>query len=212
VEDSPLPDAGAGGVPGDALPEQAESQRPSTESSEREALLAAERTRAERAARAAQETRASRKSRKEKQSPKTDKPRNRPTRAFVLPTERYTITSRFGEAGELWSSGHHTGLDFAAPKGTPVRAVHDGTITEVSSGGPLGNHTVLRFTDGTEVTYSHQNSVTVKENRKVRAGDVIGTVGSTGNTTGPHLHLEVHRPDGVAIDPEKWLASKDLKV
>ncbi|MCX4902823.1 M23 family metallopeptidase [Streptomyces sp. NBC_00878] len=42
----------------------------------------------------------------------------------------------------MWSSGHHTGLDFAAPKGTPVRAVHDGTITEVSSGGPLGNHTV----------------------------------------------------------------------
>ncbi|MGW5333121.1 M23 family metallopeptidase [Streptomyces bauhiniae] len=172
----------------------------------------AARRRAERGARTALEERANRKSRPDTQAPAADAPRERGrgSAEFVLPVASYTITSRFGDSGELWSSGHHTGLDFAAAKGTPVRAVHGGTITKVTSGGPLGNHTELRLPDGTVLTFSHQATVSVKPGRNVRAGDVIGTVGATGNTTGPHLHFEVHRPDGTVIDPEKWLASEGL--
>lgn len=174
----------------------------------------AARRRAERGARNALEERANRTSRPDTQAPAAESPRKRGkgkgSAEFVLPVDSYTITSWFGDSGELWSSGRHTGLDFAAAKGTPVRAVHGGTVTKVTSGGPLGNHTELRLADGTVLTFNHQATVSVKPGQTVRAGDVIGTVGATGNTTGPHLHLEVHLPDGTVIDPEKWLASEGL--
>ncbi|WP_217208789.1 M23 family metallopeptidase [Streptomyces sp. AC550_RSS872] len=130
---------------------------------------------------------------------------------YTLPTSSYTITSTFGQAGAYWSSGYHTGLDFAAPTGTLIKAVHSGTITFAGWDGSYGYKTELTLDDGTEIWFAHQSSISVSVGQKVNTGDVIGRVGATGNVTGAHLHLEVH-PDGSAngIDPLAWLRGKGL--
>jgi murein DD-endopeptidase MepM/ murein hydrolase activator NlpD len=130
---------------------------------------------------------------------------------FKLPVVSYTITGTFGQAGSMWSSGYHTGLDFAAPTGTLIKAIHSGTITEAGWAGSYGYRTILTLDDGTELWFCHQSSISVSVGQKVSTGDVIGRIGATGNVTGPHLHLEVH-PDGDAtgIDPMTWLRSKGL--
>lgn len=130
---------------------------------------------------------------------------------FTLPTSSYTLTSSFGQAGPYWSSGYHTGLDFAAPTGTLIKAVGSGTITQAGYEGSYGYKTVLTLDDGTEIWYAHQSSIGVSVGQKVTTGDVIGRVGATGNVTGAHLHMEVH-PGGstTGIDPAAWLRSKGL--
>ncbi|MEU3947186.1 M23 family metallopeptidase [Streptomyces sp. NPDC029526] len=130
---------------------------------------------------------------------------------YALPTSSYTLTSTFGQAGAYWSSGQHTGLDFAAPSGTLIKAVHTGTITSAGWDGSYGYKTVLTLDDGTEIWYAHQSSISVSVGQKVTTGEVIGRVGSTGNSTGAHLHLEVHPSgSGSGIDPLAWLRSKGL--
>ncbi|MBL1083430.1 M23 family metallopeptidase [Streptomyces actinomycinicus] len=130
---------------------------------------------------------------------------------YALPTSSYTITSTFGQAGSMWSSGYHTGLDFAAPTGTLIKAVHSGKITEAGWAGSYGYRTILTLDDGTELWFCHQSSISVSVGQQVSTGEVIGRVGATGNVTGPHLHLEVH-PGGQAtgIDPMAWLRDKGL--
>ena len=132
-------------------------------------------------------------------------------KSYTLPTSSYTITGTFGQAGSMWSSGYHTGLDFAAPTGTLIKAIHSGTITEAGWAGAYGYRTILTLDDGTELWFCHQSSISVSVGQKVATGDVIGRVGATGNVTGPHVHLEVH-PDGQAtgIDPMAWLHSKGI--
>ncbi|WNI23449.1 M23 family metallopeptidase [Streptomyces sp. ITFR-16] len=132
--------------------------------------------------------------------------------SYSLPTTSYTITSTFGEAGSMWSSGYHTGLDFAAPTGTPIKAIHSGTIKSAGYSGSYGYRTVLELEDGTELWFCHQSSIDVAVGQKVTTGDTIGRVGATGNVTGPHLHLEVHTPDGTGIDPMAWLRARGLTV
>ncbi|MFB4423037.1 M23 family metallopeptidase [Streptomyces sp. QL37] len=132
--------------------------------------------------------------------------------SYAIPTSSYTITSTYGQSGSMWSSGHHTGLDFAAPTGTPVKAVHSGTVKSAGWSGSYGYRTVLELDDGTEIWYCHQSSMDVTAGQKVTTGETIGRVGATGNVTGPHLHLEVHTPDGTGIDPMGWLNSKGLSV
>ncbi len=112
----------------------------------------------------------------------------------------------------MWSSGYHTGLDLAAPTGTPVNAVHGGTIKSAGWSGAYGYRIVLELPDGTEVWYCHLSSMTVSAGQTVGTGDTIGRVGATGNVTGPHLHLEVHTPGGGGVDPLAWLRGKGLTV
>ncbi|MGW0771210.1 M23 family metallopeptidase [Streptomyces sp. NPDC002676] len=130
---------------------------------------------------------------------------------FSLPVVSYTLTGTFGQPGAMWSSGYHTGLDFAAPTGTLIKAVHSGTVTQAGWAGAYGYRTVLTLDDGTELWFCHQSSINVSVGQKVNTGDVIGRIGATGNVTGPHLHLEVH-PGGqpTAIDPMTWLREKGL--
>ncbi|WP_405458615.1 M23 family metallopeptidase [Streptomyces sp. NBC_00101] len=132
--------------------------------------------------------------------------------SYAVPTSSYTITSTFGQAGTMWASGQHTGLDFAAPAGTPVKAVHGGTVKSAGWSGSYGYRTVLELADGTEIWYCHQSSMDVVVGQQVSTGDTIGRVGATGNVTGPHLHLEVHTPDGTSIDPMTWLTGKGLTI
>jgi murein DD-endopeptidase MepM/ murein hydrolase activator NlpD len=120
----------------------------------------------------------------------------------VLPVQPgvYHLTARFGEYSYLWSN-MHTGLDFAAPTGTPIMAVAGGTITDVGYSGAYGNRTIETLPDGTELWYCHQNEFGTEVGATVKPGQVIGYIGSTGNVTGPHLHLEVHPGGGDPVDP-----------
>jgi murein DD-endopeptidase MepM/ murein hydrolase activator NlpD len=118
---------------------------------------------------------------------------------WVLPTVGYHLTARFGQVG-LWSS-IHTGLDFAAPSGTPIFAIANGVITEAGYDGAYGNKTVETLPDGTEIWYCHQSTIGVDVGDKVVQSDQIGTVGSTGHVTGPHVHVEVHPGGGDPVDP-----------
>ncbi|MES9524312.1 M23 family metallopeptidase [Streptomyces capoamus] len=180
------------------------------------ALSAAQRQNADAAARAEKEAAAKAAAAKEKAQAAAERKAEearlaRLAKQYTLPTSSYTITSTFGQAGSMWSSGHHTGLDFAAPTGTLIKAVHSGTITEAGWAGAYGYRTILTLDDGTELWFCHQSSINVKTGQKVSTGEVIGRVGATGNVTGPHLHLEVH-PDGrpTGIDPMTWLRGKGL--
>jgi murein DD-endopeptidase MepM/ murein hydrolase activator NlpD len=120
--------------------------------------------------------------------------------AWQLPLVAYHLTSRFGECSSLWANCH-TGLDFSAPSGSPIHAVANGVVTEVGYDGSYGNKTVVLLEDGTEIWYCHQSSFGVNVGASVIGGQTIGYVGSTGNTTGPHLHLEVRPGAGDAVDP-----------
>jgi murein DD-endopeptidase MepM/ murein hydrolase activator NlpD len=116
-----------------------------------------------------------------------------------LPVAHYRLTGRFGDVSGLWSKVH-TGLDFAAAYGTPIRAVAPGGVVSVGYDGAYGDKTVVRLADGTVLWYCHQSRTRVHAGEQVAAGQVIGAIGSTGNTTGPHLHLEVHE-HGTPVDP-----------
>ncbi|WP_129295592.1 M23 family metallopeptidase [Streptomyces lydicus] len=129
---------------------------------------------------------------------------------FIAPVSSFTLTASFGQAGDRWAADH-TGQDFAAPTGTPVKAVHSGTITQAGWAGSYGYRIVLTLDDGTELWFCHLSSM-VKTSGKVSTGEVIGRVGATGNVTGPHLHLEVRPDAGDPIDPMPWLRDHGIKV
>ncbi len=129
---------------------------------------------------------------------------------WVLPIAAgvYHLTAEFGDYG-LWAH-YHTGLDFAAPTGTSIHAIANGVVTSVGYDGAYGNKTVVTLEDGTEIWYCHQTTFMVNEGDTVTAGDTIGTVGSTGNVTGPHLHLEVRPGAGDPVDPYAAMAANGV--
>jgi murein DD-endopeptidase MepM/ murein hydrolase activator NlpD len=127
---------------------------------------------------------------------------------FFLPVHAYHLTAGFGEGGGLWSHGH-TGQDFACPTGTQIHALASGTVVFSGWDGAYGWKTIERLADGTEIWYAHQSRIIVHSGPVV-AGQLIGLVGSTGNTTGPHLHLEVHPGGGPAVDPMPWLRAHGM--
>ncbi len=97
------------------------------------------------------------------------------------------------------ATAHH-GLDIAARQGTPVVAAAAGTVERAGPAGTYGNLVVLRHADGSETRYAHLSAISVQRGDRVAAGAPIGAVGSTGRSTGPHLHFEIRR-DGQPIDP-----------
>jgi murein DD-endopeptidase MepM/ murein hydrolase activator NlpD len=129
---------------------------------------------------------------------------------WVLPVLHFHLTAGFGESSGLWAH-RHTGQDFAAPTGTPIRAVGDGRIVFAGWDGPYGRKIIVRHSDGTETWYCHMSAF-LRTGGTVKAGQVIGRVGSTGNTTGPHLHLEVRPGGGAPINPLPWLRAHGVKV
>lgn len=116
----------------------------------------------------------------------------------------YTLSSSFGVSGPLWSSGQHTGQDFAAPLGTPVVAAAAGRVW-VESSSWAGQLVRIDHGDGVETRYAHMSRVDVSSGDIVEAGHQVGAVGSEGNSTGPHLHFEVW-VDGTAVDPMPYVA------
>jgi murein DD-endopeptidase MepM/ murein hydrolase activator NlpD len=99
---------------------------------------------------------------------------------------------------------HHAGVDFAAAVGTPVRSVLDAEVLYAAPKGSYGNLVELRHLDGSITRYAHLDSIDVEVGQKLKRGDLLGSVGSTGQSTGPHLHFELRR-GGKAVDPESLL-------
>ncbi|MFB8084277.1 peptidoglycan DD-metalloendopeptidase family protein [Streptomyces sp. NPDC055992] len=123
---------------------------------------------------------------------------------YVLPVKQHGLSAYFGQAGVNWMSVH-TGIDFPVQYGTPVMAATDGTVrTQYNSA--YGNMAIVTMADGTETWYCHLSSTRIRSG-PVKAGDVIAYSGSSGNSTGPHMHFEVRPGGGAAIDPLPWLRS-----
>lgn len=108
------------------------------------------------------------------------------------------ITSHFGPRRKRW----HYGVDIGLRTGDPVKSMFDGKVRIAKRAGAYGNLVVIRHDNGLETYYGHLSKINVKPNQEIKAGEVLGLGGSTGRSTGPHLHLEI-RYLGAAINPEK---------
>lgn len=124
---------------------------------------------------------------------------------WFTPVAHYGLTARFGVPGS-WASGYHTGLDFATKYGSPVRAATSGVVVASIFESAYGNLVQIKVGPSTQVWYAHLGDVYVEEGQRVKAGDVIGRVGMTGRTSGPHSHFEVRIKDKPQ-NPEDYLWS-----
>jgi hypothetical protein len=125
----------------------------------------------------------------------------------------YALTSSFGWRTSPTRGGtdFHTGQDFAHSHGSLVTAVSHGVVVYTGWSGGYGNLVRVRHTNGVESWYAHLSTIDVTVGDAVRAGHRLGEVGSTGNSTGPHLHLEI-RVDDQPVDPMPWLARKGVNL
>ena len=122
-------------------------------------------------------------------------------RGWPVPYDVARISSEFGVP-----RGHsrHKGIDLTAPKGTKVRVTADGRVTFAGRSGDFGRLVVVEHEDGYETRYAHLKRIEVKKGKKLKRGAVVGTVGESGNATGPHLHYEV-RLQGTPVNPRSYL-------
>ena len=123
-----------------------------------------------------------------------------PLEIGLIEPVRGTITSRFGRR----SGGQHTGLDIANSTGTPIKAAAAGTVVYAAYRGSYGRLVIIQHTNSTQTYYAHCSKLYVSVGQTVSQGETIAAVGSTGNSTGPHLHLEV-RVNGVAKNPQNYV-------
>jgi murein DD-endopeptidase MepM/ murein hydrolase activator NlpD len=124
------------------------------------------------------------------------------------------LGTSYRAAGSSWSKGYHTGVDFPVPTGTTVKSVAAGEVVSSGWGGSFGYQVVVRHTDGRYSQYAHLSAIAVKSGQKVSAGQRIGRSGSTGNSTGPHLHFEVRTGPGFGsdIDPVAYLRAGGVRL
>lgn len=118
--------------------------------------------------------------------------------AFKYISSGFTTGSRYVEAFNV-STGHRA-IDYAAPIGTPIRSVGDGSITLAGWNGSYGNMVSVRHNGSYSTNYAHMSKIAVRRGQKVKQGEIIGYVGSTGFSTGPHLHYEMVR-NGIKVNP-----------
>ncbi|MET9675519.1 transglycosylase family protein [Streptomyces sp. NPDC006482] len=150
----------------------------------------------------------------------SSRPAPKPKPTATPDEERYSapiaggIGTRYGTRGSSWSSGYHTGVDFPVPTGTSVKAVADARVVSAGWGGAYGYQIVLRHDDGRYSQYAHLSALTVREGQRVQGGQRIGRSGSTGNSTGPHLHFEVRTGAGYGsdIDPLAYLRARGVSI
>lgn len=134
--------------------------------------------------------------------------------AYTAPIENPSLAAPYQSSGGLWSSGSHTGVDFQAGEGTKVKSVASGEVVEAGSDGSFGNNVVIKHRDGTYTQYGHLSSLSVSAGQSVTSGQQIALSGSTGNTTGPHLHFEARTgPDyGSDMDPVAYLRKHGVDI
>ncbi|MFF7450245.1 MULTISPECIES: transglycosylase family protein [unclassified Streptomyces] len=144
---------------------------------------------------------------------KTSRDSGHSARSLVAPVDAPTGTP-YHKAGSLWSKGYHTGVDFAVATGTTVKAVAAGQVVSSGWAGSFGYQVVIRHADGRYSQYAHLSAISVKSGQGVGAGQRIGRSGSTGNSTGPHLHFEVRTGPGFGsdIDPIAYLRAGGVRL
>jgi murein DD-endopeptidase MepM/ murein hydrolase activator NlpD len=128
----------------------------------------------------------------------------------VLPVDGARLTSTFGPR---WGT-YHYGIDLAAPMHTPEYAAADGVVLRAGSASGFGLAVYILHENGDVTVYGHMDEIQVEPGQYVEAGDQIALLGNRGQSTGPHLHFEVHRggEDGERIDPIAWLAERGVSV
>ena len=138
--------------------------------------------------------------------------------SWVVPVKKYKLTAGYAQTGSRWSSTH-SGQDFAVPLGTPVGTVRGGTIVKAGPNGggdgpAYGNAVVIKHGNGTYSQYAHLSRIDVKIGQKVKTGQTIARSGNTGNSSGPHLHLEIRTSPnfGSAVNPLAFLRSEGVSV
>jgi murein DD-endopeptidase MepM/ murein hydrolase activator NlpD len=127
--------------------------------------------------------------------------------AWLLPLDDFQFTSAYGvRFGQL-----HAGIDLATAEGIPYKAIHAGEVIAAGHNGGYGYAITIRHSDGTEVIYAHSRRLLVQAGDTVKAGQVIGEVGNTGYSYGPHLHIEIH-VNGKPTDPIPLLRAHGVDV
>ncbi|OEJ34638.1 transglycosylase family protein [Streptomyces subrutilus] len=124
------------------------------------------------------------------------------------------LGTAYRAAGSSWSSGYHTGVDFPVATGTAVKSVGPGQVVSAGWAGAYGYQVVIRHTDGRFSQYAHLSALGVKAGQQVSGGQRIGRSGSTGNSSGPHLHFEMRTGPGYGsdIDPLKYLRARGVAI
>ena len=127
-----------------------------------------------------------------------------------MPLENFRVSSSYGMRDHpvLRKRARHNGIDLAAPTGTPVYATADGFVSKADWFSSYGKYISIEHGASLQTRFAHLSDMVVSAGDKVKKGDLIGYVGSTGRSTGPHLHYEV-RVDGVAVDPSPYMVASD---
>lgn len=133
--------------------------------------------------------------------------------SWVKPVDTYELGSTYGVSGDRWSS-NHSGQDLVVPTGTSVKAAHTGTVVEAGWGGSYGNNVVIKHGPNSYTQYAHLSKLNVQVGDQVNTAQEIGKSGSTGNSTGPHLHFETRTEPvyGHATDPVKAMGNHGIKL
>ncbi|MGK5532246.1 transglycosylase family protein [Streptomyces sp. URMC 129] len=188
--------------------EQEERERAEAEAAEAEAAAEAERREREEAEAAAEEA-------ERAQADRAEEPRQaEPERAaYTAPVSASTGTA-YRATGGSWSLGYHTGVDFPVPTGTSVKSVTDGQVVSAGWSGSFGYEVIVKHADGRYSEYAHLSAISVSEGQPVVAGQQVGRSGSTGNSTGPHLHFEIRTGEafGTDIDPLAYLRQNGVSL
>ncbi|MER5971983.1 transglycosylase family protein [Streptomyces sp. NPDC002055] len=133
---------------------------------------------------------------------------------FTAPVGAATPGTAYRAAGGSWSKGYHTGVDFPVPTGTTVKAIGAGEVVSAGWAGSYGYQVVIRHADGKYSQYAHLSALSVRAGQQVGGGQRIARSGSTGNSTGPHLHFEVRTGPGFGsdINPLAYLRGKGVGI
>lgn len=129
---------------------------------------------------------------------------------YIIPLkDSYTIANHFGVKNNYLVHNNnnmtHYGIDLATTDGEDILAVKSGTVVLSAYKGSYGNLVIIEHEDGYKTYYTHCSRLNVNQGEKVNQGDVIAQVGSTGNSTGPHLHFEIRDENNTTLDPEKYI-------
>ena len=129
--------------------------------------------------------------------------------AFLFPLDDGVLTSPFGKRNSPFTGkpANHKGIDLAAPEGSPVYASRAGTVEFCGYNEVYGNHIIIRHDAKWSSLYGHLSEIKIRLHQKVKTGYIIGSVGSTGQSTGPHLHFEILE-GGTPLDPQAFIMEK----
>ena len=139
--------------------------------------------------------------------------------SWIDPVSHYKLSAGYAQGGSMWSTGKHSGQDFAVPVGTNVKAVHGGTVVKTGGNGAgdgpaYGNAIVIKHANGTYSQYAHLSRIDVRVGQAVSTGQHIALSGNTGNSSGPHLHFEIRTTPnyGSAVNPVAFLNKMGVRV